>query len=270
MLDPLRTQGIARTSTLLTQGWSRHGIVKALESGQLVRPRLGWVAKPTADPRLLFAAQHGVLLGCITQAKRLGLWVRSEPTPHFSTRESGTKARPVGVLHWHTPLISRHPDALEDPLVNVLDTVARCQPFEEAVAIWDSALNKGLVEWLALSRFPFTGKSKQVLAASNRFADSGLESYVRTRLAWMRIRVVAQAWLQGHRVDFLIGQRLILQIDGSQHTGAQRTKQGQHDAKVSLLGYKVIRVTYAQVMHDWPAVQLLIMEALAQGKHLTD
>jgi hypothetical protein len=30
----------------------------------------------------------------------------------------------------------------------------------------------------------------------------------------------------------------------------------------------VIRVTYAQLFFDWPAVQQLIMDAIAQGKHL--
>ncbi|MFC6234672.1 endonuclease domain-containing protein [Leucobacter soli] len=226
------------------------------------------MAKPSADPGLLLAARHGVLLGCITQANRLGLWVRSEPVRHFAVRESGARSRPSGVLHWRTPLVQRDPDALEDPLANVLDAVARCQPFEEAVAIWDSALNNGLVEWLVLSRLPFAGVAKDVLAASNRFADSGLESYVRTRLAWLRVRIVAQAWVHGHRVDFLIGERLVLQIDGSQHSGAQRMADNRHDAELRLRGYEVIRIGYTQVMRDWPNVQQLIMDAISQGLHL--
>lgn len=268
MLDPFHSQGVARTSTLLRQGWSRHAITVALNDGRFIRPRKGWVATPDADQGLLHAARHGLLLSCITQAKRLGLWVRSEQEWHFAARASGLRDRPSGVVHWRTPLVPRDPDALEDPIENVLDVVARCQPFEEAVAIWDSALNRGLVEWRSLSRLRFTGAARQVLAASSRYADSGLESYVRTRLAWFRIRVIPQAWVHGHRVDFLIGDRLILQVDGRQHTGPQRTTDNQHDAQVRLLGYEVIRVTYAQVMHDWPATQWLIMEAIAQGKHL--
>ncbi|MCB1274713.1 MAG: DUF559 domain-containing protein [Leucobacter sp.] len=268
MLDPLKTQGIARTSTLLAQGWSRHRIAQALESGALIRPRRGWVAKPSADPGLLHAAQHGVLLGCITQAKRRGLWVLAEPTRHFAAREGGARGRPPGVLHWRTPIVPRDPDALEDQLVNVLDAVARCQPRHEAIAIWDSASNQGLVEWQMLSRLPFTGAAKEVLAASSCFADSGLESYVRVRLAWLKVRIIAQAWVHGHRVDFLIGWRLILQIDGGHHRGAQRSTDNRHDAELRLLGYQVIRVGYSQVMGDWPFVQQLIMDAVAQGLHL--
>lgn len=79
---------------------------------------------------------------------------------------------------------------------------------------------------------------------------------------------MAQAWLHGHRVDFLIGDRLVLQVDGSQHTGAQRSSDNQHDAELALLGYEVVRVTYTQVIFDWPAVQQRIMRAIAQGRHL--
>lgn len=268
MLNPLSTQGVARTSTLLKQGWSRHEIATALKDGRLVQPRRGWVARPDADLALQNAARHGALLTCITQAKRLGLWVLTETEPHFAARTGGLRDRPEGTIHWRTPLVPRDPESLEDPIENVLNVVARCQPFEEAVAIWDSALNRGLVKWHALSRLPFTGQARQVLAASSRYADSGLESYVRTRLAWFQIRVLAQAWVHGHRVDFLLGDRLILQVDGSQHIGAQRTMDNLHDAQVRLLGYEVIRVTYAQVIDDWPTTQWLIMEAIAQGKHL--
>src|SRR5690606_416452 len=55
-------QGIARSSTLLRTGWTRHSIEKAVTSGRLLRPRRGWVARADCDPQLLLAAHHGVLL----------------------------------------------------------------------------------------------------------------------------------------------------------------------------------------------------------------
>ncbi|HYP73948.1 MAG TPA: DUF559 domain-containing protein, partial [Microbacterium sp.] len=72
----------------------------------------------------------------------------------------------------------------------------------------------------------------------------------------------------GHRVDFLIGARLILQIDGGTHVGAQRDSDIRHDAQLMLLGYHVIRVGYDQVVGRWHEVQDLIMRAVAQGLHL--
>jgi very-short-patch-repair endonuclease len=65
-----------------------------------------------------------------------------------------------------------------------------------------------------------------------------------------------------------IGERLILQIDGGTHVGAQREQDVRHDADLLLMGYHVIRVGYAQMINDWPGVQDLIMRAVAQRLHL--
>ena len=59
----------------------------------------------------------------------------------------------------------------------------------------------------------------------------------------------------------------MLQIDGGHHVGQQRTSDIAHDAQLMLLGYHVIRVGYEQVVNDWPAVQDVIMRAVAQGLH---
>lgn len=268
MSDPLLAKGVLPTSELRRGGWTKHKIAVEVSRGRLLRIRRGWVAVPNADPDLVRAASLGVLIGCVSQAARLGLWHNDAAEPHYCVRTGGAKQKPNGVMHWAAPLVPRAPDLVEDSIENVLNTVAHCQMFEEAVAIWDSALNKRLVEWSALGRLQLKGVAKEVHAASSMFADSGLESYVRLRLAWLKVSVTAQAWVLGHRVDFLLGRRLILQIDGSQHVGAQRTKDDEHDAKVALLGFHVIRVTYAQVMYDWPAVQHRIMIAIGQGLHL--
>lgn len=174
------------------------------------------------------------------------------------------------MLHWRSPLLERQPHALEDHLENALDLVAHCLPLEDAVAVWDSAAQHGLISRQRWERLPLRGRAREVLAAMSPFADSGLETYVRLRTRWMNVRCVPQAWIAGHRVDFLFGERLVLQIDGGTHVGPQRTRDNEHDALLRLLGYTVIRVGYTQMMHDWPAVQLLLMEAIAQGLHRAD
>lgn len=77
----------------------------------------------------------------------------------------------------------------------------------------------------------------------------------------------AQTWIAGHRVDALIGDRLVLQIDGVSHV-EQRSEDIRHDAELRLMGYHVIRVSYTQMMFEWAMVQDLIMRAVAQGLHL--
>ena len=76
-----------------------------------------------------------------------------------------------------------------------------------------------------------------------------------------------QVWIAGHHVDFLIGDRLVLQIDGGHHVGAQREADVLHDAHLMSMGYHVIRVGYGQVVGRWHEVQDLITRAIAKGLH---
>lgn len=264
-----RTRGVARAGTLQRLGVSRHRIADGIARGILVRPRRGWIALPDADPELLSAAARGGVLSCVTQARRLGLWVLAEDRPHLAARTPDSRVEAPGcAIHWGAPVVPRDPDLLEDRLENVLAYVAGCQPWESALAIWESALNRRATTLERLRRLPFRGAARRLLAESTPFSDSGLESIFLTRLRWLRVRIVPQAWVNGHRVDFLIGERLVVQIDGATHTGAQRTSDNRHDGALDLDGYHVIRVGYWQVLEDWPGVQLLIMTAIAQGHHL--
>ncbi len=262
--------GVVRTQWLKTQGVSRTALERAVASGRLVRVRRGWVATKDADPVLVAAAREGVVVTCISQAARLGLWVHESPErfhvgadPH----SAGGKAERAHV-HWSKPMVPRHPDLLVDPIENVLALVADCEPFEQALATWESALNRGLVTIPGLAEYPWKEVARDLLDRANPFADAGTETYIRERLRWLNLRLLIQTWIAGHRVDVLIGDRLVLQVDGKHHVGAQRSDDIRHDAELRLMGYHVIRISYQQLMHDWPAVQDLIMRAVAQGLHL--
>ncbi len=177
---------------------------------------------------------------------------------------------PGTVVHWAEPIVPRVPDALVDPIENVLALTAACLPFEEALTIWESALERGLVSLPALRRLPFRGRAREVLDNASPFSGSGLESFILPRPAWLRVSIVPQAWIAAHRVDFLLGDRLVLQIDGGTQVGAQRDRDNAHDAELLLLGYHVVRVGYAQVVHRWHEVQDTIARAVAQGLHLAE
>ncbi|QIM18856.1 DUF559 domain-containing protein [Leucobacter coleopterorum] len=178
------------------------------------------------------------------------------------------QTRQESKLHWNAPVVPRDPRSLIDPVGNVLATTALCLAEEDAYATWESALNKNLVELEELRRLPFTGRAKKLSQIVTPFSDSGLESFVLRRTRRLRLEVRAQTWILGHHVDFLLGARLVLQIDGKTHVGEQRGLDNRHDAVLKLSGYHVIRVTYEQVMFQWEDVQDLIMRAIAQGLHL--
>lgn len=266
-----RRGGVVPSATLVRDGVKAHLIEKAVTSGVLVRVRRRWVAATDADPMLVWAATAGVVLSCVTGARRLGLWVLDQGLgTHVA---AGAHAGRIAhwkdtTVHRARPLVARPPDVLVDPVENVLALVAACQPYERALVVWESALRKGLADRLVLGKMPLSSGAREILSAARPFADSGLETLVVPRLEWMRLPIVAQAWIHGHRVDFLIGDRLVLQIDGGTHVGAQRTEDNRHDAELMLRGYHVIRVGYDQIVDDWPSVQGLIMRAVAQGLHL--
>ncbi|MGP6178036.1 type IV toxin-antitoxin system AbiEi family antitoxin domain-containing protein [Microbacterium sp. A196] len=262
--------GVVRTERLRAHGIARRSLEQAVASGQLIRIRRGWVAAQGAEPILVAAARTSVVVSCVTQAARLGLWVHGEPEKfHVAAKPKGTSVSTGRVhVHWSMPLVPRHPDVLVDPIENVLALVADCEPFERALATWESALNQHLVTLPGLVEYDWKPAACAILAEADPFADAGTETYLRSRLKWLRLRILSQIWIAGHRVDTLIGERLVLQIDGKHHVGAQRSQDIRHDAELRLMGYHVIRVSYQQLMHDWPMVQDLIMRSVALGLHL--
>lgn len=259
---------VARIRTLLDEGHSRYTVRLAIESGELIHVRRDWVALPTADRELVSATRAGVVVSCISQAKRLGLWVLRVDRPHVAANANRTVRMPGSTVHWASPAVPRHPDAIVDPIENVLALVAACQPFESALSVWELALRTGLVARASLERMDLGPAARRVLGVASPWSDSGLESFVVPRLKWLRLPIIPQVWIAGHRVDFLIGDRLVLQIDGGHHVGTQRAEDIDHDARLMLLGYYVIRVGYAQVIDRWHTVQDVIMRAVAQGLHL--
>lgn len=261
--------GVVRVAALRAAGVPRRAIERAVGVHKLVRPRNGWVALPDADPLLVAAARAGVVLSCLTQAERLGLWVLGDGAvhvaapPHRHIAEVKEETR----VHWARPLVPRHPDALVDPAENVLALIARCQPRERALAVWESALRQGLVTRETLRLMPLTPTARSILDECALHSDSGLETFIPVRLRFLRLPIRQQVWLSGHPVDFLIGDRLVLQIDGGHHVGAQRRSDIAHDARLMLLGYHVIRIDYVQIMTRWAEVHDVIVCAVAQGLH---
>jgi very-short-patch-repair endonuclease len=261
--------GVMRAVRLTEAGIGRRAVDDAVRSGRLIRVRRGWVATQDADPVLVAAARAGVVITCISQAARLGLWVHDAGEKfHVGADPKSVGHKPeAACVHWFVPVVARDPDALVDPIENVLAAVASCEPYEQALATWESALNKGLVTLEELAGYAWKPAARRILAEATPFADAGLETYLRPRLRWLQLPIRVQTWIAGHRVDALIGDRLVVQIDGAHHVGAQRSEDIRHDAELRLMGYHVIRVSYQQMMFGWPAVQDLIMRAVAQGLH---
>lgn len=261
--------GVMLTSQLVMRGISLTRIKRAVAEGILIRPSRGWVALPTADQMLISAAAARVVLTCVTAAAHLEWWDVGEKKPHLA---AAPHSHPILTcptkVHWNEPIVPRKPGQLIDSTINVLTAVAECRPFEQAVTIWEAALRLGVAKPDVMRAVPLRPRASAVLDAARPYADAGTESILFHRLTWLGLPMRRQTWILGHRVDLLIGERLVIQIDGGHHVDAQRASDNEHDAELRLAGYHPIRVTYWQLMHDWPRVQELILHAIAQGLHL--
>jgi len=263
------TNGIVRVATLRRSGVTEHELRQAVRAGVVVSVCRGWVGLPGADPMLIAAAKRGVVLSCVTLAARKDLWVTAASHPHVAAPpKSGHAKAARGVVHWSRPVFPRDPELLEDSIENALVLVARCQPYEDALATWESAMRAGMVDPDVLDRAPLPPAARRLMIDARPFADAGTETIFRTRMAWLNLPITPQVWIIGHRVDLLIGERLVVQIDGGHHVGSQRTRDIAHDAELMLRGYHVIRIGYDQLMNQWASVQSRILVAIAQRLHL--
>lgn len=272
--DWVRRNGrIAHTSDIIKAGASRYGIRAALESGPLVRVRRDWLALPDCDPQLVLAARSGGRVTCVTAASRMGLWTLSDGSTHLAISPNASlhQVVPRAIVHWAVGPAPSSRLMLIDPFENVLVRVAECQPFEAAVVVLDSALRLGRATTAELRRVATRStRFAAALEAASEFSDSGIESIPCLRFARIGIVVKQQVIIDDHPVDGLIGDRLVLQIDGyGPHCTADRRRRDlRQDGRLTLMGYTVFRFDYAQVVGRWAYVESTVLSAMAQGLHL--
>lgn len=264
--------GIAHRSDVLEAGFTRYRIDRAVAAGRVRTVRRHWVFTRACPPELHAAATSGGRLTCVSAARFLGLWTIADGRTHLAVaRNSDLRADHAVHRHWSGGPVPVGPRQLVEPLGNVLTHIADCQPFERAIVVFDSALRTTPLTHEEISRYRSRSAAFRVLVeATGILSDSGIESLPRVRLQRLGIEMRQQVLVDGHPVDGLIGDRLVLQVDGfGPHSGAERRRRDlRQDARLTLMGYTVLRFDYAQIMFDWPFVEAAILAAMAQGLHL--
>lgn len=269
--------GVARTSELAAGGVDASAVRSAVRIGRVLRLRKGVYALSALDPDRSHAAGHGGALTCVSVVRAHGLWVLDyEPDAlHIEVGGHAHSRRDDGchcVSHW-----VRASPRLGDraTLSRALATMYSCQGAEALFAALESALRRR-----ALSRagrrevarlLPHSATWLVDFARAD--ADSGIESLVRLRLHRLGIRVRTQVDIPGVGVvDFVIGDRLILEIDGKgNHEAAPRRHRDLvRDAVAAALGFETLRFDYALVIHDWALVSDAVRSRLEIGAHESD
>lgn len=264
--------------SLRAAGWSRAAIDAALRIGGLERVRRGVYVLGDACAPLRAATGHGGTLACVSAARHLGLWTLSgDDTVHVWMAGRGRRhhdrevAACVCVEHWD---LAPTRDGFALPSVpRILRQILTCRGVEEFFVCLESALALGMIDraGLAWLHEHTNGEAREALLLARSDADSGLESLLRWRLRGHGVTVRTQVEIPGvGRVDGLIGERLIIELDGRENhaTVDLRHKDLVRDANAAIWGFTTLRFDYALVVHDWPLVEQAVLGAIAAGLHL--
>lgn len=264
--------GWCHRADLLDDGWTPRQILDARRAEGVSLLRRKWLVLPDAPADIREAARVGGVVTCASTLTRYGLWVPPEiadhSVPHIAVSAVSSEAPRGAISHRAKPVVSRPPRRLVDPIENVLAHIATCLPRAAALAVWESAIHGSLVRPEHLRRLSWTTLAARDLAErAGPLSDSGVESTFVARCRGAGFEIVQQVQIAGHRVDALIGRRLVIQLDGfAFHSdAAQRRRDVAHDRELVAMGYTVLRFTYYDVMHSWPIVERDIRRAIAQG-----
>lgn len=276
---PLPRPGIAvSTRELRCRGIDQHEQKALVDAGTLWHLRRGWYCTPGTAADLCSAGRVGGALTCGRAVRRHGIWaLTDEETPHVrvpaqarALRSPSDSRRRLArmstgtaeaVVHWWAS--PGQPRELLTDLVTALSDLVRCEDREISLLSIDSALHQR------------PGLRSELVAAGIALgpADGVCESGTETRV-WLRLRdmlpIQRQVGIDGvGRVDFLIGTRLVIEVDSREHH--ERTpdyeRDRRRDARLSALGFRVLRFTYRQVFESWLEVETAVWAAVARGDH---
>ncbi|CAN5248057.1 hypothetical protein BH09ACT3_BH09ACT3_12600 [soil metagenome] len=264
-----RRGGLAATHELLAAGITSHSLTQAVRAGRLLRLRQGWYGLPGIDQAVASAVRVGGRATCISAAVSLGLWgfdsstvhVRVDPhssrlrTAHDMTKRLSTVPSDVRV-HWRAGgWGTRYRLSARDALIDMIG----CQSPERVVAAADSALRLGLLSrpgWERMIR-NLPERHRTLLSEVDAASESILESILRFRLRRLGYLPRLQVEISGvGRVDLLLGDRLVIELDGWEHHHSRESFEAdrRRDAELARRGFTVLRFTYRRVTRDWPAV----------------
>jgi very-short-patch-repair endonuclease len=248
-------------------GASPKTLSRLVEAGVVERLRRGWYATSDVTPDIRRAVSAGGIVTCVSALSARGLWTMPHTDLHVLVASGIDVRRRAGIrLHWtHDRIdLARSIDDVESALL----VAVSCLDLRAAVVVVDSALNRGVIAPRTLERlFSASPGGRRVLAVADGRAESGIETLARLGLRRLRLRVRSQVVIPGvGRVDLLIGDRLILEVDGRQwHTDFEADRA--RDRRLVALGYLLIRASYRQILEEWDVIAEQVATLVRRNEH---
>lgn len=230
---------------------------------------------PGAPETVFHAVRIGGQLTCHRALDMHGVWVLFDERLHVAVDRNAARLRDPKdplcrlpsdlahvVTHWRRTLASTtRPVAT---IADALEDLEHCGSFEAFAVALDNSLHRGLVD-------PSSELARKYAARGlDGVCESGTETLFWLRLNRLSGHMRRQVAIPGvGRVDFLLGDRLVIEIDGREFHDSPHAfeRDRRRDAELARLGYRVVRFSYAQVMYDWLSVDLTVRELMAQGEH---
>ena len=258
-----------------------HDVGRALRDGTLVRDRRGRYALPTAQRGVRTAGSIAGVLSHRSAAQYWG-WAQKAPNglPEVTVprnRRVDRSLRKILIPHW-----SDLPpdDVVKGAITSQLRTLVDCMrnlPIDEATSIVDSALRAGDITetaLLALARSTRGRGRARILAVAERATSKAanvFESVLRSQAdlvpgldvaAQMPIWLSKRLKLHPDLVD--VENKIIIEAEGFEWHGqsAQLTRDCRRYNTFTLLGWQVIRVSWAMVMFNAAYVQEILRAAV--------
>jgi very-short-patch-repair endonuclease len=277
-----RSGGVAETRTLVAFT-SRRRVAAALGRGEIVRDARGRYALPTADQARREAHRlSGVITGASAAAAH-GWELKTQPALPTVTVPSKRKVAPVRRgdvdLRWRD--IAPHDvwDGVLRPVQTVVDC-ARTLPFDEALAVADSALRHGAVTSSEVRRSAeqvrTTGRAQALRVAreASGLAANPFESVLRAialdvpGLALRPQVVIAEGGWVG-RPDLVdTARRLVVEAESFEFHGrrAALRRDCERYTALTLLGWTVLRFAWEHVMFEPEYVAGCLHAAAGRGR----
>lgn len=260
--------GLLSRRMLQDRGLSDTAIRRAVDAGTLRRVRRGWYALPSAPAETVAAARIGGRLTCLDALRWHGVWTLPADALHVRVSSGTSLGRTDGArIHWTSERIEPGIDDVAD----ALRMAASCIDLRQLVIAVDSIANRRLLGEEQLDAIlGATARGRAARVLHDPAAESGIETILRLALRRHRIRVRSQVGIpEVGRVDFLIGQRLVVEADGFEWHGGRDAFERDRDRDRELVrrGYVVMRPSYRRLVNDIDVVVEAILTVVRRRDH---
>ncbi|HET7761419.1 MAG TPA: DUF559 domain-containing protein [Phycicoccus sp.] len=265
----LAALGGCATWSELTAFHSRHALRRAVLRGTVLRTARGRYALPQVAEHRRAAAARTATLSHLSAALHHGWKVKTPPTAAWVTLPRSRRLRPhhrAGLEpRWADLTDGEVRDGATTPLRTVVDC-ARVLPFDEALAVADSALRSGSVTLPGLrhaaARARGTGSAgvRRVARWADGRAANPFESVLRALAIEEGYRLVPQLVVAEPGLFAVVdlgseALRLAVEADGFEVHGTRRSlrRDCRRHTGFAVHGWSSLRFSYEDVMHepDW-------------------